>query len=201
VIHLTDLSLIYILSVFTAGLISFFAPCIIPLIPVYVANLTDYDVSKNFIESNRKFKIHWNLIARTLLFVLGLATTFVILGFGTGILGKFLNGKFFSIVAGILIIILGLNQIGVFNFIFLQKEKKLTMNSNKGGSFGAYLLGLGFSFRLDSMCWSDISLSIAIIIIRGEDILCCFHDDCIYYGLSNTISTLSNIYRFFNTKI
>ena len=75
---------LYMSTVFIAGFLSFFAPCTFPLIPVYIGILTEDVASKKF---------SMKPIIKTLLFVLGLATTFVTLGFGFGALGNLKIGR------------------------------------------------------------------------------------------------------------
>lgn len=132
--------------VFGAGVLSFFSPCIIPLLPVYVGYLSKSageDVNSN---TTKKRIVNPRLIIQTLIFTLGLSTAFVLLGFGAGALGKIINSRIILYVSGALVIILGLHQIGLFNIGFLERQKKIEFKGSKrGGIIGAYLLGLTFS--------------------------------------------------------
>lgn len=137
---------IFVSTVFIAGFLSFFAPCTFPLLPVYVGMLIDDSDSKKFISIAGK-KIALLPIGKTLLFVGGLSTTFVILGFGAGALGGLINGKLFITISGFIVVLLGLHQIGIFRLKFLEKYKVLRIKrSRKNDLFGSYLLGLTFSF-------------------------------------------------------
>ena len=138
--------------VFGAGVLSFFAPCIVPLLPVYVGFLSkgaseSAQISDGGETATKKNKfINPRLVAQTLIFALGLSTAFVILGFGAGALGNLINNRIALYVSGAIVILLGLHQIGVFNFAFLERQKKVEINrSKRGGIIGAYLLGLTFS--------------------------------------------------------
>jgi cytochrome c biogenesis protein CcdA len=138
------------ITVFVAGLLSFFAPCIVPLLPVYVGYLSKgTDDNKVEEEKERKGKfafINKRLIFQTLVFVIGLSTAFVLLGFGAGAIGKLLNNRIVLYVSGAIVIILGLHQIGLFKIGFLERTKKVEVEkSSRGGILGAYLLGLTFS--------------------------------------------------------
>lgn len=127
---------LFMSTVFIAGFLSFFAPCTFPLIPVYIGMLTDKDG-----------KGRWTPIAKTMLFVGGLSTSFLILGFGAGALGSVINGRAFITVAGFIVILLGLHQMGVFHFKGLGKYKTLKFNRTKKGDYlSTYLLGISFSF-------------------------------------------------------
>ncbi len=137
-------------TVFIAGFLSFFAPCILPLLPVYISVLSTDE--KGSLENQKlltfgKLIINPHLIFKTFLFVMGISTSFVLLGFGAGALGSYINTKWFIMVCGFIVILLGLHQIGLFNFSFLEREKKVHLKrSSKRDVFGTYLLGFTFSF-------------------------------------------------------
>ncbi|MCK5129545.1 MAG: sulfite exporter TauE/SafE family protein [Clostridiales bacterium] len=135
------------LIVFGAGVLSFFAPCIVPLLPVYVGYLSKSageDISNQ--EGKKKRLVNPRLVIQTLIFALGLSTAFVLLGFGAGALGKVINSRLILYISGAIVIILGLHQIGLFNIKLLERQKKVEVKGSKrGGLIGAYLLGLTFS--------------------------------------------------------
>ncbi len=138
------------ITVFVAGLLSFFAPCVVPLLPVYIGYLSkgaENSASTEETEKNKRFAlINKRLIFQTLVFVIGLSTAFVLLGFGAGAIGKLLNNRIVLYVSGAIVIILGLHQIGIFKIKFLERTKKVEVEKSfKGGIIGAYLLGLTFS--------------------------------------------------------
>ena len=82
-----------------------------------------------------------------MLFVLGLSTSFVILGFGAGLLGSVINGRMFSIVTGFIVILFGIHQMGLFHLKILDQYKGVNFKrTQKGDFFGTYLLGVTFSF-------------------------------------------------------
>ncbi|EEY34737.1 cytochrome c biogenesis protein CcdA [Pseudoleptotrichia goodfellowii] len=117
-------------SVFLGGLVSFFSPCIFPIVPIYLGILS-------------KGK---RTVINTFLFILGLSLTFVSLGFGFGFLGKIFFSDTVRIVAGIIVIILGIHQMGILKFKQLEKTKLVAFNTaGKSSSLEALLLGLTFS--------------------------------------------------------
>lgn len=127
---------LFMSTVFIAGVLSFFAPCTFPLIPVYIGLLTD---------NPRKNK--WKAIGKTMVFVAGLSTSFLILGFGAGTLGRLISGKAFMVVAGMIVIMLGLHQMGLLHVKALGKYKMIRFKRrNKTGYLSTYLLGISFSF-------------------------------------------------------
>lgn len=131
---------LFVVSVFTAGILSFLSPCIIPVIPMYLAYFADDELA------NKKRIISKPMI-KAMLFVAGLSTVFIVLGFGAGALGSILYGDWFLIVCGLIVVILGIHQTGLVQLSFLHREKKLSLErTKKADYFGSYLLGLTFSF-------------------------------------------------------
>jgi cytochrome c-type biogenesis protein len=137
-------------TVFIAGLLSFFAPCILPLLPVYISvlssNSSGSEDHQHFIAVG-KLKINLRLVFKTVIFVSGISTSFILLGFGAGALGSVINTKWFLMFCGFIVVLLGLHQIGLFHISFLETEKKVHLKrSSKQDILGTYLLGLTFSF-------------------------------------------------------
>ena len=131
-------------SVFVAGMLSFLSPCIVPLLPVYLSILSTNENGSRFI--TKKFQLNGRLLLKTIVFVLGLSTSFVLLGFGAGYLGSLLYADWVLPVCGVIVILLGLHQIGLFQLALLNKEKKVSIKrSDKRDYVGAYLLGFTFS--------------------------------------------------------
>ncbi|MFF2907239.1 cytochrome c biogenesis CcdA family protein [Paenibacillus sp. NPDC057934] len=140
---------IYFGSVFTAGILSFFSPCILPLLPVYLAYLGSSEQGSGQAGSWKlgKMTVSPLLIGRTLMFILGLSAVFVLLGFGAGALGGVLGSSYFITVCGIVVILFGIYQTGVIRLSFLEKEKRIDADlQHKKGFAGAFLLGFTFSF-------------------------------------------------------
>lgn len=161
-----DTSNFFIFSVFIAGLISFFSPCILPVMPVYVGLLSDDVGNKNV--SIFGFKIYTKPVVRTFLFVVGLSVVFVILGFGAGSLGSIVNSKWLGIAMGTIVIILGLHQGEFINIKFAQRSLKIDMQTdNKKGYLGAFLLGMGFSFGW-TPCIGPVLTSVIAISASGN---------------------------------
>ncbi len=131
----------YLGTVFVAGILSFFSPCIVPLLPVYFGIFMS---GPNEDEAKNK---RLRLFAKSLLFVAGLSVNFILLGFGVGFLGSFINARWFMVVMGAVVVILGLHQTGLIKIRPLMYERKVTVNREKhGGILGIFLLGFTFSF-------------------------------------------------------
>ncbi len=131
-------------SVFLAGLLSFFAPCTFPLIPVYIGFMTDKSGEYRKLKIG-KLEINKGGIIKTIAFVLGLSTSFVILGFGAGSIGRFLNNKYLLVFAGFLVFLLGIHQMDIIHFKKLDKMNGPNMKIKQKGALGTYLMGISFS--------------------------------------------------------
>lgn len=130
--------------VFLEGLLSFLSPCVLPILPIYLAVLSN---SKGNDACDGRFN-RKVLLTNTLLFVLGISTTFFILGTGIGVFRTFLTEykRFLLIGGGIFILIMGLFYIGDLNIPFLQRERRIHYKVKQMNPFIAYLLGFTFSF-------------------------------------------------------
>ncbi len=131
-------------SVFLAGALSFFAPCTFPLIPVYIGMLTDEDgeYTKRKIG---KMVINIGGIIKTMAFVFGLSTSFIILGFGAGFLGRWLTNRWTLFGGGLLVTLLGIHQMDIIKIKFLESIGGLQLKNSKTKALGAYLMGISFS--------------------------------------------------------
>ena len=164
---------ILITTVFIAGFLSFFAPCTFPLLPVYIGVITGKADDKK--ADRGKYKVNLVAIGRTMIFVLGLSTIFLTLGFGAGALGQFIYGKAFRIISGLIVVILGLSQMDLFKLKFLNFNKSVRFErSKKHDLLGTYLLGLTFSFAW-TPCVGPVLGAIMVVASGGGQA---------FYGLS-----------------
>ena len=126
---------------FSAGFISFLTPCVLPIIPGYISYIT----GKNLNEIERDKKI---VLFKTILFSLGFSLVFITLGITASTVGNIL--LFFSnelrIVAGIVIILFSLQMLGLFNFKFLNQEKRIETKSYKDNYAFPFVVGAAFAF-------------------------------------------------------
>lgn len=132
--------------VFLGGIFSFFSPCIIPLLPVYMSYLSGNtavtDENGNIFYNQRKVFLH------TIFFILGISAAFFILGLSFSKLGGFFNTNrvLFTRISGILILLLGLFQIGILKNNFMEREHRIGFDSKKINPLIAFIIGFTFSF-------------------------------------------------------
>jgi cytochrome c biogenesis protein CcdA len=104
-------------SVLGAGLLSFFSPCILPVLPVYVG----YISTDSRTEQIPMYKKLLNVLA----FIAGLSTVFFLLGFSAGALGGILGNQYFYMACGIIVLIFGLHQSGLINIPLLNRTYRI----------------------------------------------------------------------------
>ena len=155
-------SFLFFISVFLAGILSFFSPCILPLMPVYVGILLDSDQPKTVRFMGKD--ISWYGLAKTLCFIAGLSTVFLVLGYGAGALGQVLYAPWFRYVLGGIVILMGIHQMGIINIQQLQ-------NSKRSDFLNAFLLGITFSFGWTPCVGPVLSSVLAIAASGGNGAL------------------------------
>ncbi|MEE3358393.1 MAG: cytochrome c biogenesis protein CcdA [Pseudomonadota bacterium] len=130
-----------LLVALVAGVISFLSPCVLPVVPPYLAYMSGTTMSDLNSGKNRA-------LLPALFFVMGLSTVFLILGFAASAIGSvFLQYQsWFNTFAGILVMIFGAHFVGAINIPFLNREARFDAGDQGGTAFGAYLLGLAFAF-------------------------------------------------------
>ncbi len=151
---------------FIAGLLSFLSPCVLPIVPPSLAFIAG--VSFQDIESGER-QARFRVLRAAVAFVLGFTTVFVMLGLAASTVGQLLNEyrDTIAIVAGGLIIVLGLHFLGVFRIALLYREARVHTRSRPLGMIGAYVAGLAFAFGW-SPCVGPV-LSTILVIAAGQD--------------------------------
>ena len=126
---------------FGAGFISFLTPCVLPIIPGYISYITGKNL--NEIEKDKRV-----VLIKTILFSLGFSLVFIILGATASAVGNillFLTNEL-RIAAGVVIILFSLQMLGIFNFNFLNQEKRIETQSYKDNYAFPLLVGAAFAF-------------------------------------------------------
>ena len=134
-----------LLVALSAGLLSFLSPCVLPLIPSYLAFITGVSIEELSDEANLR-KVRKKVILSSLFFVLGFSIIFVALGASATFIGKFLsrNIRWVEIIGGIFIILMGLHFVGVLRIRFLDREASIHMKKKPLGLVGTTLVGMAF---------------------------------------------------------
>ncbi len=128
-----------LLVAFSAGLLSFLSPCVLPLVPSYVTFITELSLEE--VRTARR-----TALIHALLFVLGFSLIFIALGATASVLGRvlFVARVWIARVGGALIIAFGLYLLGAFNFRLLEQDKRVYFADKPLGYLGTVLVGLAF---------------------------------------------------------
>jgi cytochrome c-type biogenesis protein len=142
-LDIIDLGLMPALLVaLAAGLLSFLSPCVLPIVPPYLAYMSGITVTD--MAGGRRA----SAILPALFFVMGLSTVFLLMGFTASVFGRFflVHQDWFVTGAGLVIMVFGAHFLGIYRLRFLDREMRLDAGDRGGSAFGAYVLGLAFAF-------------------------------------------------------
>ncbi|MBI4157905.1 sulfite exporter TauE/SafE family protein [Candidatus Woesebacteria bacterium] len=132
---------------FSAGLVSFFAPCVVPLLPAYVAYVTGVSLQDLKVKGYGSYIK--KILASSLFYILGFSLIFTLLGTAAGGAGTVLRhyGPLIQKLGGFIILVLGLEFAGILNLPFLARELKfkLPVWTGKSGYFRATFIGIVFA--------------------------------------------------------
>ena len=147
--NLTIETSVPVITVFLQGLLSFFSPCVLPLVPLYVSYLAGG--AQKVDEDGNVHYPRKKILVNTLFFVIGISFTFFLLGFGFTALGRFFtdNRAWFARISGIIMILFGLYQLGLFGRSgAIEREHRLPFRLDRFtmNPLVALLLGFTFSF-------------------------------------------------------
>jgi len=125
---------------FTAGILAFFSPCFLPLVPAYLIYITglSFEEIKN---------VRLTTVVHSLLFILGFTIVFVVLGTVANLVGQFLFGfkDLIRVLGGSLIILLGFYLLGILKLPFLDLERKISIAQKPAGYLGSIFVGMVFA--------------------------------------------------------
>jgi cytochrome c-type biogenesis protein len=154
---------------FISGLLSFFSPCILPLVPsylIFISGITYDDYKK--LQSMKYRKI---VLIHSLAFIAGFSFVFVAFGVSSSVLGKLLSNYqvYVMRIGGFILIILGLYYLDVIKIPFLNREKVFHLQEKPVGLFGSFVIGITFSLGW-TPCVGPALSSILIIASTTENI-------------------------------
>ncbi|HWM47971.1 MAG TPA: cytochrome c biogenesis protein CcdA [Xanthobacteraceae bacterium] len=134
------------LAALFAGLLSFLSPCVLPLVPPYLVYLAGTSLER-LADAEPEPRVRREVVLAAFLFVCGFSTVFVAFGASASVIGRLVlaYSPQLAILAGIVIIVMGLHFLGLTRISVLMREKRLPM-SRPVGLWGAYLMGLAFAF-------------------------------------------------------
>ncbi len=135
-----------------AGLLSFFTPCVLPMVPFYLSYLGGLGIAELREDGAIAVGAQRRLLLSSVLFAAGVTTIFVLLGMGATALGQ-VFGQYLeplSWVGAAILVVFGLHFLGVVRIPLLFREAKFETGGGGGGESaslpGAYLMGLAFGF-------------------------------------------------------
>lgn len=154
---------------FISGLLSFFSPCILPLVPsylIFISGITFDDYKE--LQSRKYRKI---VLIHSLAFIVGFSFVFVALGISSSALGRLLSNYqvYVMRIGGFVLIILGLYYLDVIKIPFLNREKVFHLQEKPVGLFGSFIIGITFSLGW-TPCIGPALSSILIIASTTENI-------------------------------
>ncbi len=140
---ITNISLV---AAFSAGLLSFVSPCVLPLVPSYISYITGLSIEQ-LTDATVRSKFKKSIIVNALLFIAGFTAVFVSFGASASFIGQALitYQDHLRRIGGILIIVFGLYLLGVLNISFLKMEHRFQFRSRPVGYVGSFLIGVAFA--------------------------------------------------------
>ena len=159
-----------VFTVFIQGLLSFFSPCVLPLIPLYIGYLSGGTMKRD--ENGNTIYKKSKVLINTFFFVLGISFAFILLGIGVSALGTFLNRYQFILtrVGSIIIIFLGIYQLGLLgNSKLLGNTHKLPFQMEKLAMSPITALVMGFTFSFAwTPCVGPVLTSVLLMAASAE---------------------------------
>src|SRR6267143_942793 len=131
---------------FSAGLLSFVSPCVLPLIPSYISYITGLSIEQ-LTDSTVRSKFKKTIVVNALLFIAGFSVVFVSFGASASLLGQLLitYQEHIRRIGGVLIVIFGLYLLGILNINFLKMEHRFQFRNRPVGYVGSFVIGVAFA--------------------------------------------------------
>ncbi len=133
-------------AAFSAGLLSFVSPCVLPLVPSYISYITGLSVEQ-LTDAAERSRFRKAIIINSLLFIAGFSVVFVAFGASASLIGQMLIAyqEHLRRFGGILVVIFGLYLLGILNLNFLKTEKRFHFRNRPAGYLGSFLIGVAFA--------------------------------------------------------
>ena len=137
---------ISLVAAFSAGLLSFVSPCVLPLVPSYVSYITGLSIEQ-LTDVSERSRFRKAIIINSLLFIAGFSSVFVAFGASASFLGQvlFAYQEHLRRFGGIVVIVFGLYLLGILNLNFLKMEHRYQFRNRPAGLLGSFLIGIAFA--------------------------------------------------------
>lgn len=130
---------------FLNGVMSFFSPCVLPLLPAFFTFITGYTLEE--LTSERDSEIIKKAFSYTIAYTLGFSTVFILMGASASLLGGYISSHagLIRIIGGIVIIILGIHMTGIVPIKLLHMEKRFHLSDNPVHILETFIIGMAFA--------------------------------------------------------
>lgn len=129
-----------ILLAFGAGMLSFLSPCVLPLVPIYLGYLSGAAVTPQGVAVSRG-----QVMTHALIFVAGFTTIFVAIWSALFALTQFFDKQLLGHISGVILIVFGINMLGIIKIPFLYQEARVQLRMNELGYPRSFLTGMAFA--------------------------------------------------------
>lgn len=176
----------YIMT-FLEGIITFISPCILPMIPIYVS----YFMGQS---DNQSEKSNIKALINALAFILGFTCIFTALGVVSASIGFLIKQyiKYINIVLGIVIIVFGINFMGVINIPGINKTRGINLKTRRFTFISSFLFGIIFGVTWSPCVGAFLGTALSIIAVNGNIIkgITLIITYCLGLGIPFAVSTL-----------
>jgi cytochrome c-type biogenesis protein len=135
---------------FTAGILSFVSPCVLPLIPSYLTYITGLSFNQ-LDDAHPGARVRLTVLLHTLCFIFGFSVVFILLGASAGIASGQIQAllreglDWVAKIGGLLILLFGVHMTGLFSFSALLRDKRVHLHKKPAGFFGTFIIGVAFA--------------------------------------------------------
>lgn len=131
---------------FTAGMLSFVSPCVLPLVPSYISYITGLSVDELNSGANSN-RVRWITLSNSVMFIAGFSTIFIAFGASATFMGQVMleYQDLIRQIGGLIIVVFGLYILGLLKLNFLSSEKRFHFTKKPAGLIGSFLVGIGFA--------------------------------------------------------
>jgi cytochrome c-type biogenesis protein len=133
------------LVAFSAGILSFFSPCVLPLVPSFLIYISGASITQYSDLSDKKYRK--TILLHSIFFIAGFSLVFVCLGYSSSFLGNIFSEyqTWITRIGGVFLVIMGFNMLNLLKIPFLNQEKLIHIQQKKTGFLGSFIIGVTFS--------------------------------------------------------